>query len=142
MFDTVKKHCNLIFKSWSYLRLSTDQYDQLSSMEKKNPRPTVPHIWVLLGLAAFTSPESVQKQHKNIGEGNFSHYRVNSSCEQVVATHWPSLHMQCSMKPLTVVTISALQRLANLTLLFYFFYLKAQLSPNVEVNRWRLLDQC
>lgn len=34
LFDTVKKHCNLTFKIRSYLRLSTDQYDQLNLMEK------------------------------------------------------------------------------------------------------------
>lgn len=71
LFDTVKKHCNSTFKIWSYLRLSTDQYDQLNLMEK-NPRSAAPHIWVLLGLAAFTFPESVQKQHKNRKAGSFS----------------------------------------------------------------------
>lgn len=93
LFDTVKKHCNSTFKIWSYLRLSTDQYDQLNLMEK-NPRSAAPHIWVLLGLAAFTFPESVQKQHKNRKGGVvFSHSRANSSYEQT-GVHLRLLHRQ------------------------------------------------
>lgn len=72
------------------------------------------------------------------GKDHFSHYRVNSSCEQVVATHWPFLHMQCSIKPLTVVTISALQRLVCLNV--FFHNLKACLFPNAKSIE-RLLDQ-
>lgn len=41
LFGTVKKHCDSTFKIGSYLRFSTDQYDQLDLMEKKKKRKKI-----------------------------------------------------------------------------------------------------
>lgn len=59
--DTVKKHCNWTFKIWCYLRLSTDQHDQLNSMETQDQQLQISEYssdWQpsLSGISAKTTP--------------------------------------------------------------------------------------
>lgn len=62
------------FKIWSYLRLPTDQYDQLNLMEQKSKTSSPSHVSTTR-LAAFTVPESVQKQHENGAEAHSRPYQ-------------------------------------------------------------------
>lgn len=99
LFDTVKKHCNSTFKIWSYLRLSTDQYDQLNLMEKiQDQQPLTSEYYSDWQPSLF---RSLCKNNTRIDRRVlFSHSRASSSCEQTGAALRPSPHA-ASTEPLT-----------------------------------------